>query len=235
MKKIGILGGMSWPSTIEYYRIINQRINEALGGNHSAQIILYSVDFAAVEKMQKAGRWEELGSMLALLAKRFLPEADVLVIATNTMHKVAEQIEQVSGKKVLHIGDVTARAVKREQLTKVGLLGTRFTMQENFYKDRLRNYEIEVAVPELTEINQVDGIIYDELVKGVISVEAKNKLENIIRRLVEEKGCQGIIRGCTELPLLFDEDQEKCCGVPLFNTTNLHAAAAADYALLQSV
>ena len=128
---------MSWPSTIEYYRIINQRVNEALGGNHSAQIILYSVDFAAVEKMQKAGRWEELGSMLALLAKRFLPEADVLVIATNTMHKVAEQIEQVSGKKVLHIGDVTARAVKREQLTKVGLLGTRFTMQENFYKDRL--------------------------------------------------------------------------------------------------
>ena len=100
MKKIGILGGMSWPSTIEYYRIINQRVNEALGGNHSAQIILYSVDFAAVEKMQKAGRWEELGSMLALLAKRFLPEADVLVIATNTMHKVAEQIEQVSGKKV---------------------------------------------------------------------------------------------------------------------------------------
>ena len=104
---------------------------------------------------------------------------------------------------------MTARAVKREQLTKVGLLGTRFTMQENFYKDRLRNYEIEVAVPELTEINQVDGIIYDELVKGVISVEAKNKLENIIRRLVEEKGCQGIILGCTELPLLFDEDQEK--------------------------
>ena len=130
---------------------------------------------------------------------------------------------------------MTARAVKREQLTKVGLLGTRFTMQENFYKDRLRNYEIEVAVPELTEINQVDGIIYDELVKGVISVEAKNKLEKHHPAVGRRKGCQGIILGCTELPLLFDEDQEKCCGVPLFNTTNLHAAAAADYALLQSV
>lgn len=235
MKKIGILGGMSWPSTIEYYRIINQRFNSELGGTHSASIILYSFDFNSIEKLQRTEEWDKLANFLAANAKQHLAGADFLVIATNTMHKVADQIEEQTGKKVLHIGDVTAAAIKGKKLSKVGLLGTRFTMKENFYKERIAQHGIEVAVPGIVDVSRVNSIIYDELVNGVISDDARRVLLEVIKTMVDEQGCEGIILGCTELPLLFSENEKTCCGVPLFDTTRIHATAAADYALMQSI
>lgn len=235
MKTIGILGGMAFPSSMEYYRIINEHVNESLGGCHSAMVVLCSVDFAIVKKLQDQEKWDELADFLSATANKHLANADFLVIATNTVHKVAEKIEAATGKKILHIGDVTALAIKQSKLSKIGLIGTRFTMMEKFYKDRIAGYGIEVAVPDISDINRINTIIYNQLVNGIILPESRKILEDIIRTMVTEQNCEGIILGCTELPLLFSSEEKTCCGVPLFRTTEIHALAAAGYALLLAV
>jgi aspartate racemase len=229
MKTIGLVGGMSWESTLEYYRIINQRVKEKLGGFHSAKIVMYSVDFQEVESRQHEGRWEELTALMIDAARRVeRAGAELLVICTNTMHLMAGEVQAGVGIPLLHIVDVTAKAVKSRGLERVGLLGTRFTMEKDFYKERLRRgHGLEVLVPEEKERELIHAILYDELCLGVIREESRRTFQKIIAGL-KARGGQGIILGCTEIPLLVSQ---KDYDLPLFDTTTLHAEAAVDYAL----
>jgi len=229
MKTIGLLGGMSWESTVPYYRTINETIRARLGGLHSARVVLYSVDFHEVERLQHAARWDEAGALLAAAAQALQRAgADFIVLATNTMHKVAPAIEAAVALPLLHIADPTAARIGAAGLARVGLLGTRFTMEQDFYVERLRaRHGLAVDVPDADERERVHRIIYDELCVGEVVPASRDAYRAIIAGLVE-RGARGIILGCTEISLLVDQSDSP---VPIFDTTALHAEAAALLAL----
>ena len=231
MKTIGLIGGMSWESSIEYYRIINETAKMKLGGLHSAKSLMYSVDFAEIEKLQYQGRWQEAAEVLVDAAKRLeRGGADFIVLCTNTMHKVADDIQAHTHIPLLHIADATARQIKGAGIHKIGLLGTRFTMEEDFYKSRLiQKYGLEVIIPETQEREIVHRVIYDELVIGKIRQTSRARYIEIIEQLIED-GAEGIILGCTEIGLLIHDGD---CKAPLFDTTRIHAVAAVEYALAE--
>jgi len=229
MKTIGMIGGMSWESSLEYYRIMNQAVKEKLGGFHSAQCILYSVDFDDVEKLQHQGDWESLTRLMIEAAQRVKKAgAGFLIICTNTMHKMADEVQGAVQIPLLHIADVTGGAVKANGQSRVGLLGTKFTMEQDFYKGRLKEiHGIDVLIPEDKERQVIHDILYNELCLGEIKELSREKFQSIIQNLVK-RGAQGVILGCTEIPLIVrQEDYE----IPLYDTTALHAKAAVDFAL----
>ena len=229
MKTIGLLGGMSWESSIEYYRIINQTVQERLGGLHSARSLMYSVDFAPVAELQAAGRWAEAGELLAGAARQLeRGGADFIVLCTNTMHRVAAEIQAALTIPLLHIADPTARAITAAGLRTVGLLGTRFTMEQEFYTGRLiENYGLDVRIPDQADREIIHRVIYEELCLGRIDPASKQQYQAIMQRLIAA-GAEGIILGCTEIDLLIKPGDSD---VPLFDTTALHAIAAVEYAL----
>jgi len=229
MKTIGLIGGMSWESTIPYYRALNEGIKQQLGGLHSARCILYSVDFHNIERLQHAGDWDAAGAMLADAARALeLAGADFIVLCTNTMHKVASSIEAAVSIPLLHIADATAAAIKRAGFSRVGLLGTKFTMQQPFYRERLSaQHGIEVLLPNEAEQDSLHQIIYQELCQGVINADSKQIVRKMMAGLAWQ-GVDGIILGCTEIGLLVSKAD---AAVPLFDTTVLHAQAAVEWAL----
>jgi len=229
MKTIGLIGGMSWESSGEYYRLINEMVHERLGGFHSAESVMLSVDFAEIELMQREGRWEEMAQRLAKAAKSLESSgADFILLCTNTMHKVADEIQADMRVPLIHIADPTARRIRAEGLHKVGLLGTRYTMEEDFYKKHLvEEFGLEVIIPDAPEREVVHRVIFDELVLGKINPASKAEYMEIIEAMVE-KGAQGVILGCTEIGLLIHPEDAR---VPLFDTTRIHAEAAVEYAL----
>ncbi len=229
MKTIGLIGGMSWESSIEYYRIINQTTREKLGGLHSAKSLMYSVEFAEIENLQHQNRWDDAANIL-IKAARSLEKggADFALICTNTMHKLYEEVQEQIQIPLLHIADATAQAIKSSGMDKIGLLGTRFTMEEDFYKGRLiEKYDLKVIIPTSEEMDQVHRVIYDELCAGIIEQSSRQIYTDIIKRLIAA-GAQGIILGCTEIGLLVKPEDSS---VPLFDTTEIHAQAAVKFAL----
>jgi len=231
MKVIRLIGGMSWNSTLEYYRVINELVAGKLGGLHSAHIVLYSLDFAEIECAQREARWNDAATILAKAGTALKQAgADFLVICTNTMHKVADVVAERTGLPILHIGDAVGSAVTERGLHKVGLLGTRFVMEEQFYRDRLqKRFGIAVLVPGEEEQAIVHRIIYDELCEGKTGVASRRACLKIIEGLTG-RGAEGIVLGCTELPLLIRPGDTH---VPLFDTTRLHAEAAVKLALAE--
>jgi aspartate racemase len=229
MKTIGLIGGMSWESTVPYYRQINETIKEQLGGLHSAKIILYSVDFHDVERLQHAGDWQGAGALLAAAARTLAAAgADFLVVCTNTMHKVAPAIEAAVTIPLFHIADPTAQSIRAAGHTVVGLLGTRFTMEDDFYRDRLRErHGVSMLVPPQADRDLVHRIIYDELCLGKLEAASRAQYRRIMAGLVEQ-GAQAIILGCTEITLLVGPQDTT---VPVFDTTHIHARGAAMHAL----
>jgi aspartate racemase len=228
-KTIGLIGGMSWESSLHYYRLINEAVRRRLGGLHSAKLVLYSVDFEPIERMQAQDRWSDAGEVLADAARRLeRAGADLLVLCTNTMHRVAEQIESSVSIPLLHIADATAAEVKRHQLRRVGLLGTRFTLEQAFYRERLeRRHGLEILIPPENDRALVHRVIYEELCLGRIEDSSKAAYRRIAQALVES-GAQGVILGCTEIMMLLGS---KDVSVPTFDTTELHALAAVERAL----
>jgi aspartate racemase len=229
MLRIGLVGGMSWESTVEYYRRLNELVAERLGGLHSADLVLASVDFAVVEEMQAAGRWDDAGELLAREAALLQGAgAGFVMLCTNTMHKVADRVQEAVDVPLLHLGDATATAVMAAGVRRVGLLGTAFTMEQDFYRDRLATHGLEVVVPGEEDRALVHRVIYDELCRGVVRPESRAEYDRVIAGLVDE-GAEGVILGCTEIELLVDPDGP--APVPLFPTTRLHCEAAVALAL----
>lgn len=228
MKTIGLIGGMSWESSAEYYRLLNELVRERLGGLHSARCVLYSVDFAEIERLQAAGEWEQAGEVLAGAAKGVeAAGADLVLICTNTMHKVAEQVQEALSVPLLHLADATADAVLRGGQRRVGLLGTAFTMEQDFYRERLAARGLDVLVPDEAGRALVHRVIYEELCLGVVCEESRAGYQRVIGDLVRE-GAEGVILGCTEIELLIGQEHSP---VPVFPTTRLHAEAAVAAAL----
>jgi aspartate racemase len=229
MRTIGLIGGMSWESSAEYYRIVNEAVKGRLGGLHSAQVLLYSVDFAKIEELQHAGEWEQAADILVDAAQRLeRGGADFLVLCTNTMHKVADRITGAVALPFVHIADPTAEQIKAAGFATIGLLGTAFTMEQEFYKGRLiGQHGLTVLVPEEDDRALVHRVIYDELCLGVVREESREAYRQVMARLVE-RGAQAIILGCTEIMLLVGDDDAT---VPLFDTTRIHAETAASLAL----
>jgi aspartate racemase len=229
MKTIGLIGGMSWESSLQYYRLINETVKSKLGGLHSAKSLMLSVDFADIEILQSQGRWAEAAQMLIQAAKNLEKGgADFIVLCTNTMHKAADDIQANVKIPFLHIADATAEKVKSSGIQNVGLLGTRFTMEEDFYRGRLaQRYGLTVHVPEAYDRETIHRVIYDELVVGKINLHSKKQFAGIIERMVD-RGVEGVILGCTEIGLLVHQEDSR---VPLFDTTRIHAEAAVEYAL----
>ncbi len=232
LKIIGLIGGMSWESTVPYYRIINETVKERLGGLHSAKVVLYSVDFHEVEQLQHTGDWEAAAAMLAGTARALESAgADFLVLCTNTMHKVAPAIEEAVRIPLFHIADPTAEEIKRAGLSTVGLLGTRFTMEQEFYKDRLRErHGLCVLVPNPPDREIINRIIYEELCRGRIAKESRAEYQRVMSDLARQ-GAQAIILGCTEISLLVGHSDAT---VPLFDTTRIHARRAAERAISET-
>lgn len=228
MRTLGLLGGMSWESTIPYYRRINECVRERLGGLHSARLVLYSVDFAAIEALQHCGEWDAAGDLLAEAAQALQRAgAEGLVICTNTMHRVLAQIEPVVQIPVLHIADATAARIRAAGFTRVGLLGTRFTMEQAFYRGRLEQHGLQVLTPDTAQREIVHRVIYDELCQGRCVAESRSVYRAVIADLVAA-GAEAVILGCTEIGLLVDATDS---AVPLFDTTAIHAEHAAEWAL----
>ena len=229
MKTLGLLGGMSWESTALYYQIINETVRAKLGGLHSAKLILHSVDFHDIEQLQQEDRWEEAGSLLARAAHQIeLAGADLLVLCTNTMHEIAGAIEQTVQIPLLHIADATAQEIRESGMVTVGLLGTRFTMERDFYRGRLlKKYGLNVLTPDESDRTFVHRVIYEELCLGKIREASRNEYKKIIQKLVD-RGAEGIVLGCTEIPLLVQPEDSS---VPLFDTTKIHARKAAEWAI----
>ncbi len=229
MKTIGLIGGMSWESSIEYYRLVNDGVKQRLGGLHSAKCLLYSVDFAEIEPLQHEDRWNEAARRMVDAARHVQDGgADFLVLCTNTMHKTAGEIQRHVRIPLLHIADATAAAIKRRGVDRIGLLGTRFTMEDDFYRGRLTDtHGLVVHVPEESQRRMVNEVIYSELCLGRIEQSSKRKYLDVIDALVRQ-GAEGILLGCTEIGLLLGQDD---CSVPLFDTTRIHAEAAVEYAL----
>ena len=232
MKTIGLLGGMSWESTELYYRWINEHVKRKLGGLHSARIAMMSVDFHEIEALQHNGDWEQAGTLLAQAAQRIeAAGADFLLICTNTMHKVAPRIEQVITIPILHIADATAARIRQQGVKKVGLLGTNFTMEQDFYKGRLTAHGLDVIVPSAEDREIVHRVIYDELCLGKLSDASRNEYLRIIHQM-KDQGAEGVIEGCTEIVMLVQQTHTE---VPLFDTTAIHAEEAVNYALAGSL
>jgi aspartate racemase len=229
MKTIGLLGGMSWESTVAYYREINEAIKQRLGGFHSAKIILYSVDFAAIEKLQRIGDWDSTATILKDAARSIeTGGADFLLICTNTMHMVAEEVENAINIPFLHIADATAEVLIRSGVKKVGLLGTAFTMEQAFYKERLSDrYGIDVVIPDAHDRKIVHDIIFQELCMGTVKDSSKQEYLRIIDKL-DKMGAEGVILGCTEIGMLVSQDDTETL---LYDTTKIHAAKAVDQSL----
>jgi len=233
MKTLGLIGGMSWESTVPYYRMINEHVKQQLGGLHSAKLFLYSVDFYEIEKLQMAGDWQQAGEILGNAANALARAgAEVIVVCTNTMHKVADDIERIGGLPLLHIADATAEKIKGQGLRKIGLLGTRFTMEQDFYRGRLQDiHQIEVVTPDEADRVIVHRIIYEELCLGIVNDASREEYRQIIAKL-ELQGVEGIILGCTEITLLVGAED---ASVPVFDTTAIHALAAAEFSLKDDV
>lgn len=228
MKTIGLIGGMSWESTQTYYRLINQRIREELGGLHSAKLVLYSVDFAEIEALQHQGDWQATGEILSSVGRSVESAgAEFLVLCTNTMHKVAPQIESAVSIPLLHIADATANRLKEDGVTCVGLLGTRFTMEQVFYLGRLEEHGIQVVVPDERQRESIHSVIYNELCKGVVRPDSKALYLDVVATLAD-RGAQGVILGCTEIGLLIQSSDTE---IKLYDTTEIHAEQAVQYAL----
>jgi aspartate racemase len=229
MKTIGLLGGMSWESSLEYYRIINETVKARLGGLHSAKCVMVSVDFAEIEALQHAGDWDALTQqMIASVQQLVSAGADFTVICTNTMHKMADEIEAATPIPLLHIADVAGEAIQAQGIHTVGLLGTRFTMEGDFYRQRLQEkHGVEVIIPDEAERVTVHRVIYEELVQGIIRDDSRQAYVDIIASL-QAQGAQGVILGCTEIPLLVKQSN---VAIPIFDTTTLHAQAAVTLAL----
>ncbi len=228
MRTIGLLGGMSWESSIEYYRLVNELTRDRLGGMHSAPCVMWSLDFAQVEALQRAGDWDAAGELLARVARSVEQAgAELIVLCTNTMHRVAGAVQDAVSVPLLHIGDATAAAIGAAGLERVGLLGTRHTMEAAFLRDRLAGHGIEVAIPRPEDRDLVHEVIYGELVRGVVRDESRAAYREVIERLVAD-GAQGVILGCTEIELLVGPAE---AAVPLFPTTRIHAQAAVAAAL----
>jgi len=229
MKTIGLIGGLTWYSTLDYYRLLNELVNERLGGAHAAKIILNSVDFAEIKILTAAQNWEGIAAIICKAAQSLeLAGADCIMIGANTMHKIADEIQAAVSIPVIHIGEVTAAAIKKTGLKKVALLGTKYTMQLDFYKVKLAANGIETIIPGETDIELINNSIYDEFSKGIFLPETKQEYLRIIKALTE-KGAEGIILGCTEIPILI---QQKDCTVPVFDTARIHSIAAVEFALL---
>ncbi|MDO6628476.1 aspartate/glutamate racemase family protein [Bacillus thuringiensis] len=228
MKTIGLIGGMSWESTSEYYRIINEEIKERLGGLHSAKCLINSVDFEEIERCQSSGDWDGAGEILGNAAYSLQKGgADFIIICTNTMHKVVGKIKAKIDIPVLHIADATAKAIKRKDIQKVGLLGTTYTMEQDFYKSRIEENNIKVIVPSEKNRKEINKVIYIELCLGKIVSQSREYYKRVIEELVQ-KGAQGIILGCTEIGLLIKQED---VSVPIFDTTHIHAIEAVKVAL----
>lgn len=231
MKTIGLLGGMSWESSLEYYKIVNQKVKEVFGGHHSCECIMYSVDFDPIKKLQHEDRWEELTQIMIEGAKKIEQGgAEMLTICTNTMHKMYDDVQKSISIPILHIADATAEAIKEKNLETIALLGTKFTMQHDFYKGRLiKNHGINVLTPEGDDLEAVHNIIYNELVLGEIKNTSREKYKQIIEQLAK-KGAQGVILGCTEIPLLIKQQD---VSIPVFDTTTIHAEKTVEFAIHQ--
>ncbi len=229
MKTIGLIGGMSWQSTLQYYRFLNEQVQARLGGSHSAKLLLASVEFHEIEQLQRAGAWEAAGEVLVRYAVSLEKAgADVLLIGANTMHKVAPAVEKAIGIPLLHVADVVGAAVKKRGGRHAGLLGTRFTMEQTFYTDRLaERSDLPVLIPSAEDRDVIHRVIYEELCRGVLLPESREQFRRIIRNLVA-RGADSIILGCTEIALLVSQAD---AAVPVFDTTALHAEAAVDFAL----
>lgn len=229
MKTIGLIGGMSWESSLEYYRIINEEVKKQVGDSHSSKSILYSVDFAEIEALQHQGEWNQLTTKMIGIAKTLEKAgADLLVICTNTMHKMAGDIQSNSNIPLVHIVDAVAEKIIENNMTRVGLLGTKFTMEQDFYVGKLREeYNIEVVIPNDEDREIVHQIIYEELILGIIKDDSRNKYIKVINKL-KDSGAEGVILGCTEIPLLI---KEKDSPIPIFDTTTIHSQKAVNIAL----
>ena len=229
MKTIGLIGGMSWESTVSYYQAINKGINEQLGGLHSAKLVLYSVDFAEIERHQHQGEWDKAATILINAASALEQAgADAVLICTNTMHKVAEKVEAAITIPLIHIADSTAHTLQQNHVTTVGLLGTRFTMEEDFYKQRLEdNFNINVLTPSKPHRDLIHNVIYEQLCKGVICEASREAYIEVIE-LLGAQGAQAVILGCTEIALLVNQSHTT---MPLYDTTTIHANAAINFAL----
>lgn len=228
MRTLGLIGGMSWESTVSYYREINEAVKRQLGGLHSARLVLFSVDFHEIEQLQRSGEWEKAGEVLAQAASALeRAGAEGLLICANTMHKVAAQVQSAVSIPLLHIADPAAAAIKAAGLTRIGLLGTRFTMEQDFYRERLESHGLKVLIPGEEDRAVVHAVIYDELCLGVVREESRKEFVGIIDRLVSS-GAQAIVLGCTEISLLVRPTDAR---VPLFDTTALHAADAVRWSL----
>ncbi|GAA0375720.1 aspartate/glutamate racemase family protein [Bacillus horti] len=228
MKTIGLLGGMSWESTQEYYRVLNEEVKARLGGLHSAECLLYSVDFAEIEECQRNNDWDRAADILTEAAKKLeRAGAEAIVICTNTMHKLVDFIQSNIQVPILHIANATAKQIQKKSLTTIALLGTRYTMEQDFYKERIESQGINILIPDKEDRDTVHRVIYEELCLGVINQDSKAEYKKIIESL-RKRGAEGVILGCTEITLLIkDED----VSLPLFDTTRIHAQDAVDFML----
>jgi aspartate racemase len=230
MRTVGLIGGMSWESTLPYYRQVNERVRDRLGGLHSSKLLICSVDFAELEAMQRSGDWDAADALMVDAARRLqVAGAQALAICANTMHRSAPAVEAAVGLPVLHIADATAKAIDQAGLSRIALLGTRFTMEQPFVRERLERAGLEVIVPDEVERGDVHRVIYDELCRGRILDESRERYREVMSALVE-RGAQGIVLGCTEIGLLVDAGDAT---VPLFDTTAIHARAIADWQLAE--
>ncbi len=228
MKKMGLLGGMSWESSLEYYRIINESVKEKLGGSHSANCLMYSFDFHEIEELQHGGEWEKLKDLMVKEAENLKRAgAEFIVICTNTMHLMAPDIEESTGLKVIHIADATSDEIIKRDVKKVLLLGTKFTMEGTFYRERLEKNGIEVVIPSESDRQIIHDIIYNELILGVLNAESRRKYVDIINKAADI-GVTGVVLGCTEIPLLIKDND---VDIEVFDTTEIHAKAAVEFAI----
>lgn len=229
MKTIGLIGGMSWESTLEYYKILNESVKERVGGLHSARCVVYSFDFEEIEELQHQGNWNKLTELMIEAAQKLEKTgAELIIICTNTMHKMADEVQRAIKIPLIHIADATAEVAKEKRLKKVGLLGTKFAMEEDFYKKRItEKHGIEVIIPNKDERELIHNVIYNELCLGILNPESKARFKEIVENLISN-GAEGIILGCTEIPLLIKQEDIQ---VPVFDTTTIHAKSAVELAL----
>lgn len=229
MKTIGLIGGLSWESSLEYYRLLNEGVKQRLGGLHSAQCLMYSVDFGPIEELMRQGNWQQIDNLLVEAALHLKQGgANFILICSNTMHKSFDSIAEKTGMSLIHIADAAAREIKDRQIKRIGLLGTKFAMEGDFYRNRLKEkHGIEVIIPEESEREMINTIIFQELCAGILSQASKEKFLAIINRLLLQ-GAEGIVLGCTEIPLLIKQADVEA---PVFDTMGLHAAAAVEYAI----
>ncbi|ASN04696.1 aspartate/glutamate racemase family protein [Virgibacillus necropolis] len=228
MKTIGLIGGMSWESSLEYYRIINKRINNQAGGLTSAECIMYSVNFAEIEYLQRNNEWDKAATILVNIAKKLESVgADCVLICTNTMHKIASHVQEAIKVPLIHIGEATSEAISEDNISKIGLLGTRYTMEEDFYHDSLDQRGIQVVTPDQTARAELNRIIFEELCQGEFLAESKQKIQSMIENL-RLAGAKAIVLGCTEIPLIIKQED---CSLPLYNTMDIHARKAVEFSL----